>query len=130
MSDFFFLKPLLGNYLSYNLGVLGCIVRVCPNSNRTFCMQTVETLIRRCVLRRLVWVFTVCQGARFIWVKRDKASFNRWRIDAQPDVNLRCAHMPFCWLCNAHNQLNSVVVALYFSTADFKDVIVYYSMFQ
>ena len=27
--------------------------------NRTFCMQTVETLIRRRFLRRLIWVYTV-----------------------------------------------------------------------
>ena len=29
-------------------------------SNRTFCNQTVETLIRRRRTRRLIWVFTVC----------------------------------------------------------------------
>ena len=30
------------------------------NPDSTFCKQTVETLIRRRVLRRLVWVCTVC----------------------------------------------------------------------
>ena len=30
------------------------------NSNRIFCKQTVETLIRCRVLRRLIWVSTVC----------------------------------------------------------------------
>ena len=30
------------------------------NSNRTFCEKTVETLIRRRVLRRLIWVCAVC----------------------------------------------------------------------
>ena len=39
---------------------LGGIFRFCPNSERTFCKQTVETLIRRRVLRRLVWIYTVC----------------------------------------------------------------------
>ena len=30
------------------------------NFNRKFCKQTVETLIRRRVLQRLIWVCTVC----------------------------------------------------------------------
>ena len=30
------------------------------NFNRTFCLQKVNTLIRRRVLRRLIWVCTVC----------------------------------------------------------------------
>ena len=31
------------------------------NFNRTFCKQTVETLIRCHILRHLIWVSTVCQ---------------------------------------------------------------------
>ena len=31
------------------------------NFNRTICEQTVETLIRRRVVRRLIWICTVCQ---------------------------------------------------------------------
>ena len=41
------------------LGVLGGIFH-CSNPNRTFSEQTVETLIRCCFLRRLIWVFAVC----------------------------------------------------------------------
>ena len=32
-----------------------------PRENRLTYLQTVETLIRRCVLRRLIWVCTICQ---------------------------------------------------------------------
>ena len=42
------------------LGVLGVIFHFYSNSNRTFCEQTVEVLIRRRVLRRLIWICTVC----------------------------------------------------------------------
>ena len=42
------------------LGVLGGIFHLISNFNRKFCKQTVETLIRRRVLRRLIWVSTVC----------------------------------------------------------------------
>ena len=43
------------------------------NSNRTFCKQIVETLIRRRILRRLIWVCTVCRcpikkDSRLKWV--------------------------------------------------------------
>ena len=38
-----------------------CGVVLYRNSNRTFCKQTVETLTRRSVLRRLVWDCIVCQ---------------------------------------------------------------------
>ena len=43
-------------------------------SNRYSCYQTVKTLIRRRVLRRLIWVYTVCLcpqkwDTRLIWVK-------------------------------------------------------------
>ena len=41
------------------LGVLGGIFHLDSNSNRTICKHTVETLIRRHVLWRLIWVFTV-----------------------------------------------------------------------
>ena len=40
------------------LGVLGGIFHFYSNFNRTFYKQTVRTLIRRRVLRRLVWVCT------------------------------------------------------------------------
>ena len=42
------------------LGVLGGIFHFYSNSYRTFCEQTVETLIRCRVLRRLIWVCAVC----------------------------------------------------------------------
>ena len=45
-----------------SLGVFGGIYRFYSNFNWTICKQTVETLIRRHVLRtwRLIWVCTVC----------------------------------------------------------------------
>ena len=42
------------------LGVLSGIVHFYSNSNRRFSEQTVETLIRRRVLRCLIWVCAVC----------------------------------------------------------------------
>ena len=42
------------------LGVLGVIFPFYSNFGTIFCKQTVETLIRRRVLRRLIWVCTVC----------------------------------------------------------------------
>ena len=42
------------------LGVLGSKCQFQLNFKSTFCRRTVETLIRRRVLRRLVWVCTVC----------------------------------------------------------------------
>ena len=41
-------------------GLLGCIFHFHSIFNRTVCQQTVQTLIRRRVLRRLVWVCTIC----------------------------------------------------------------------
>ena len=46
--------------LFQNLGVFGDIFRFYSNSNRTLCERRVETLIRRRVLRRLIWVCGVC----------------------------------------------------------------------
>ena len=43
-----------------NLGVLSAIFHLCSNFDRIFCKQTVETLIRHRVLRRLTWVCTIC----------------------------------------------------------------------
>ena len=43
------------------LGVLGGIFHFYSNLNRTFCKQTVVTLIRRHILWRLIWVCTGCQ---------------------------------------------------------------------
>ena len=41
-------------------GMLGGNFPFYSNFNRIFCKQTVETLIRRRFLRRLIWVCTVC----------------------------------------------------------------------
>ena len=41
--------------------MLGGIFHFYSNFNTTFCKQTVETLIRRCIVRRLIWVCTVCR---------------------------------------------------------------------
>ena len=43
------------------LGLLGGIFHFYSNLDRTICKQTVESLIRRRVLRRLFLVCTVCQ---------------------------------------------------------------------
>ena len=40
-------------------GLLGGILHFHSNFNRTFCMQTVETLIRRHIMWRLIWVYAV-----------------------------------------------------------------------
>ena len=42
------------------LGLLSGIFHLCSNFNRTLCNRTVETLIRRYVMWRLIWVCTVC----------------------------------------------------------------------
>ena len=42
------------------LGVSGVLFHFYSVSNRYSCKQTVKTLIRRRVLRRLIWVCTVC----------------------------------------------------------------------
>ena len=44
-----------------NIGVLRGIFHFYSNFDRTFCKHTVETLIRRRILRRLICVCTVCQ---------------------------------------------------------------------
>ena len=41
------------------LRVIGWYFSFFSNFNRTFCKQTVETLIRRHIMRRLIWVCTV-----------------------------------------------------------------------
>ena len=46
--------------LFQNLGLLGGIFHFYSNCNRTSCKQTVDTLIRRRVLRRLTLVSTAC----------------------------------------------------------------------
>ena len=43
------------------LWMLGGIFHIYSNFNRIFCKQTVENLIRRRLLRRLVWFFIVCR---------------------------------------------------------------------
>ena len=47
---------------SYHLDQSFSVLRVVgfySNFNRTFCRQIVETLIRRCILQRLIWVCNV-----------------------------------------------------------------------
>ena len=41
-------------------GVLGGIFHLYLSFNRKLCKQTVETLIRRRILWRLIWVCTIC----------------------------------------------------------------------
>ena len=55
--------PILINWTSPFpiLGLLGGIFHFHSNFKRNFCKQTVENLIRRRVLRRLIWFCTVCQ---------------------------------------------------------------------
>ena len=43
-----------------NLGVLGGILCLFSNSNRTLCKQILDTMIRRRLVRRLIWVCNVC----------------------------------------------------------------------
>ena len=49
----------VGRAISNFRGV-GCCFFFYSNSNRTFCEQTVETLIKCCVMRPLIWDCTVC----------------------------------------------------------------------
>ena len=43
------------------LGLLGVIFHFNSSLERNFCKQTVENLIRHCILRRLVWFCTACR---------------------------------------------------------------------
>ena len=47
------------------------------NFNRTFCKQTVETLIRRRILGRLIWVCTIClcPTKRIYGLKEENGNF-------------------------------------------------------
>ena len=56
--------PILINWMSPFpvLGLLGGIFHFHSNFKRNLCKQTVENLIRRRVLRRLIWFCTVCQS--------------------------------------------------------------------
>ena len=47
-----------------NLGVPGAFFYFDFIFNRISSKQTVQTLIRRRVLRRLIWVYTVCLGPK------------------------------------------------------------------
>ena len=53
-------------------GLLSGIFYFYSNFNRTFCAQTVEALIRHCILQCLIWVCTVfnshIKDARLTWV--------------------------------------------------------------
>ena len=67
--------PILINWTSpfSILGLLGGIFHFYSNLKRNFCKQTVENLIRRHILRSLIWVCAVCmcpqkKDARLIWV--------------------------------------------------------------
>ena len=56
-----------------NFRVVGWYFHFYSNFKRNFCKQTVENLIRRHVLRCLIWFCTVCRcptkkDARLIWV--------------------------------------------------------------
>ena len=64
-----FINPFMPNGISnpYHLGqsisdlrVAGWYFSLYSNFNRTFCKQKVESLIRRRVLRRLLWFCTAC----------------------------------------------------------------------
>ena len=65
-----FLNPFKPNGISHSYqvdqsisvlkGCWVCGVSFFSNFSRIFCEQAVETLIRHRVLRRLIWVFTVC----------------------------------------------------------------------
>ena len=62
------------NSLFLSLGILGGIFKFYSNFNRTFCMQTVETLLRCLTLRHLICVNINClrptkKNTRFICVK-------------------------------------------------------------
>ena len=46
------------------LGVSGVRFHFYFISNRNSCEQTVQTLTRRRVLRRLIWIYTVCLGPK------------------------------------------------------------------
>ena len=62
-------------------------------SNRIFCKQTVETLIKRRVLWRLIWVCTVCicPTKRTLGLKADAtllALFRALTVDEESVINL------------------------------------------
>ena len=44
-----------------SLGVSGVLFHFNFISNRYFCKQAMKTLIKRCAMRHLIWVYTVCQ---------------------------------------------------------------------
>ena len=55
------LPTLLSNAIPFPiLGLFSGILFIFPNFNRPFCNQTVDTLIRRRNIRRLIWVYIVC----------------------------------------------------------------------
>ena len=47
-----------------NLGVFRVLFHFYSISNRNSCKQTMQTLVRRRILRRLIWVCTVCLGPK------------------------------------------------------------------
>ena len=53
------------------LRVAGCIVHFYSNFNRTFCKQTVETLIRRRLIWASLFAYIPQKDVRLIWVKHD-----------------------------------------------------------
>ena len=61
------------------LGLLGGILYFYSNFDRTLCKQTVEILIRRRILGRLIWVCSVCLcpqnlDARLKWVSFEQST--------------------------------------------------------
>ena len=96
-----FLNPFMPNvFLSPFpiLGLLGDILHFYSNFKRNFCLQTVENLIRRHVLRHLIWFCTVYRcptkkDARLIWVKQPgKGSYCKYKkLDfCSPDSSFCC----------------------------------------
>ena len=66
-----------------NFRVSGLLFHLCLIFNRNSCKQTVKTLIRRRVLRRLIWVCTVClcpkNGALGLYgLSTSNASYNAY----------------------------------------------------
>ena len=69
--------------------MLGCIFHFYKSFNRTFCKQTVENLVRRRILRHLIWFCTVCQCT----TKRTLGLYGLTRI---PTANIEYVNCS-CW---------------------------------
>ena len=80
--------PILINWTSLFpiLGLLGGIFHFYSSFKRSFCKQTVENLIRRRVLRRLIWFCTVCRCP----IKRTLDLYGLIRVT---QIELRCKYI-------------------------------------